>query len=355
MARRRRCSRSCTARTSCAARARTPVCALCAACIRRSSRTASRPRITPDGPRGPRFKFKPGAIFAAQITGKPVVPIAFAAKPAWVLRTWDKFVIPSPFARVCIAIGEPYFPPAEIDDEQMAAAQREMERRMLETYRAGAKRRLTSASRSRDPLLLDAVLVHALFDFDLNRRVRDAEALGEQRLRVSQHDCVIGRGGHRRVHRQQRFLRTDQPGVHVMHVANRRDALLERAAQLARRPASPASLPSGCAPSGARAPRRCARSAAHTSSDSSGSIGSQPVHRMTSAASDGRHRAEQVAEHVQRRRGDVHVVRVAPPQHRKHDQIHDQAEAADPQDRRRIDRPPGRAGAARLRSRSTRR
>lgn len=96
------------------------------------------PAVTPDGPRGPRFKFKPGAIFAAQISGKPVVPVAFAARPAFVLKTWDKFVIPVPFGRVCIALGEPYFPPADLNDEQMQQAQREMERRMLETYREAA-------------------------------------------------------------------------------------------------------------------------------------------------------------------------------------------------------------------------
>jgi lysophospholipid acyltransferase (LPLAT)-like uncharacterized protein len=96
------------------------------------------PGITPDGPRGPRFKFKPGAIFAAQIARKAVVPIAFAAKPAWVLKTWDKFVIPPPFARVCIAIGEPYFPAEKLDDEQMQTAQRELERRMRETYKEAA-------------------------------------------------------------------------------------------------------------------------------------------------------------------------------------------------------------------------
>ena len=84
--------------------------------------------------RAVRASFKPGAIFTAQITGKPVVPIAYAAKPAWMLRTWDKFVIPSPFARVRIAIGEPYFPPEKLDEEQMAAAQRELERRLLETF-----------------------------------------------------------------------------------------------------------------------------------------------------------------------------------------------------------------------------
>jgi lysophospholipid acyltransferase (LPLAT)-like uncharacterized protein len=94
--------------------------------------------VTPDGPKGPRFKFKPGAIFAAQSCGKPVIPVAFAAKPAWVLKTWDKFVIPVPFGRICIAMGEPFYPPAEMNGEQMQEAQREMERRMLATYRLAA-------------------------------------------------------------------------------------------------------------------------------------------------------------------------------------------------------------------------
>lgn len=93
------------------------------------------PGVTPDGPRGPRFRFKAGAIFAAQISKKPVVPIAFAAKPAFVLDTWDKFVLPVPFSRVTIAIGEPYFPAHRLNDDEMKIAQEEMERRMLETYR----------------------------------------------------------------------------------------------------------------------------------------------------------------------------------------------------------------------------
>jgi lysophospholipid acyltransferase (LPLAT)-like uncharacterized protein len=96
------------------------------------------PGITPDGPRGPRFKFKPGAIFTAQISGKAVVPIAYAAKPAWVLKTWDKFIVPPPFARVAIAIGEPYFPTKKMDEAQMEEAQRELERRMLQTYQEAA-------------------------------------------------------------------------------------------------------------------------------------------------------------------------------------------------------------------------
>src|SRR5690349_21280046 len=96
------------------------------------------PGVTPDGPRGPRFKFKPGAIFAAQISGRPVIPIAFAARPAKLLRTWDKFVIPSPFSKIHIAIGEPYFPPRRMDDAQMEAAQREVEGKLLELFRYAA-------------------------------------------------------------------------------------------------------------------------------------------------------------------------------------------------------------------------
>jgi lysophospholipid acyltransferase (LPLAT)-like uncharacterized protein len=64
------------------------------------------PVITPDGPSGPRFRFKPGAIMLAQISGRPMVPMAYAASRAW-LVAWDKFVIPWPFARIVVAIGEP--------------------------------------------------------------------------------------------------------------------------------------------------------------------------------------------------------------------------------------------------------
>lgn len=97
------------------------------------------PTITPDGPRGPRFVMKPGAIFTAQISGKAVVPIAYAASPAKLLKTWDKFVFPLPFARLRIAIGEPYFPPKRMSEEEMAAAQKELERRLHQTFKTAER------------------------------------------------------------------------------------------------------------------------------------------------------------------------------------------------------------------------
>ncbi len=66
------------------------------------------PVITPDGPKGPCFKFKPGAILLAQISGRPILPMAFAASRAWQLG-WDRFVLPWPFARIAIAIGAPVY------------------------------------------------------------------------------------------------------------------------------------------------------------------------------------------------------------------------------------------------------
>ena len=93
------------------------------------------PLITPDGPRGPRFEFKSGALMLSQLSGKPVVPIAYAASRAWVLGTWDKFVIPWPFARIAIAVGEPVQVPRVQAAEELEALQTDMARRLHALYR----------------------------------------------------------------------------------------------------------------------------------------------------------------------------------------------------------------------------
>jgi lysophospholipid acyltransferase (LPLAT)-like uncharacterized protein len=64
--------------------------------------------ITPDGPQGPRERFKPGALQAARITGVPVIPVMAGADRAWWVEGWDRFLVPKPFARVQVRVGEPW-------------------------------------------------------------------------------------------------------------------------------------------------------------------------------------------------------------------------------------------------------
>src|SRR3990170_4081606 len=64
--------------------------------------------FTPDGPRGPRRIFKGGGPLAAQRGLAPVVPVHAGATRAWRLKSWDRLLIPKPFARVRIAYGMPF-------------------------------------------------------------------------------------------------------------------------------------------------------------------------------------------------------------------------------------------------------
>ena len=63
--------------------------------------------ITPDGPRGPAYELGPGLVFLAQKTGAPVLPINMEYSSCWRVKTWDRFIIPKPFSKVRVTIGQP--------------------------------------------------------------------------------------------------------------------------------------------------------------------------------------------------------------------------------------------------------
>ena len=85
--------------------------------------------ITPDGPRGPRMRAKPGAIKAAQLSGVPVLPVSGAVGRRRILGTWDSFCLALPFSRGVIQWGEPIEVPRDADDTEL-----ERLRRVLEDY-----------------------------------------------------------------------------------------------------------------------------------------------------------------------------------------------------------------------------
>ncbi len=92
------------------------------------------PVITPDGPYGPRSVFKAGVVKIAQLSGAPLLPISYYADRAWVLKTWDRFVVPRPFCRVVMAVGEPVFVPRRLDEAGTTQIQERMQRALEDLF-----------------------------------------------------------------------------------------------------------------------------------------------------------------------------------------------------------------------------
>jgi len=76
--------------------------------------------FTPDGPRGPRRRVKTGVLLAAKLSGAPIVPVAFSARPSRRLGSWDRTLLPLPFGRGVFAYGEPIEVPRRSDDAGLA-------------------------------------------------------------------------------------------------------------------------------------------------------------------------------------------------------------------------------------------
>jgi len=73
--------------------------------------------VVPDGPRGPAERVQPGVVVLAALTGAPVVPFGFSARPARRLHSWDRFMVPLPFARAAVVFGAAAVVSREADRE----------------------------------------------------------------------------------------------------------------------------------------------------------------------------------------------------------------------------------------------
>ncbi len=65
--------------------------------------------FTPDGPRGPSGIVQSGLVYFAQRSGKPIIPAGISAYPRWFTNSWDRYMIPKPFAKARWIYGEPIF------------------------------------------------------------------------------------------------------------------------------------------------------------------------------------------------------------------------------------------------------
>jgi lysophospholipid acyltransferase (LPLAT)-like uncharacterized protein len=87
--------------------------------------------VTPDGPRGPLYQVSQGVVFLAQKSGAPVVPIHMEYSKCWRLKSWDRFVVPWPFAKLRAIFGAPITVPPIESAEQFQAEQLRLQNAMM--------------------------------------------------------------------------------------------------------------------------------------------------------------------------------------------------------------------------------
>jgi lysophospholipid acyltransferase (LPLAT)-like uncharacterized protein len=88
-----------------------------------------------DGPQGPPRIAKMGALIVARDAQVPLIAILWGADRCWVLNSWDRFLVPKPFARVAILHTEPIWIPPQTKDDQLESYRQLLESRMNEGTR----------------------------------------------------------------------------------------------------------------------------------------------------------------------------------------------------------------------------
>ena len=82
--------------------------------------------FTADGPRGPIYETKMGPIKLAQLTGAPIDVFHLQPERAWVMNSWDRFLVPRPFTRVIVSWAKGVTVPADIAPDQLETKRQEL-------------------------------------------------------------------------------------------------------------------------------------------------------------------------------------------------------------------------------------
>jgi len=90
--------------------------------------------IVGDGSQGPPRVMQAGAILLASKSGAPILPMAVAADRYWAFRSWDRTLLPKPFARLDLWYGDPMIVPEKAGAEAVEQCRLEMERRLNALY-----------------------------------------------------------------------------------------------------------------------------------------------------------------------------------------------------------------------------
>ena len=104
----------------------------------RLMRAGSPAGFTIDGPKGPRYVAKIGAVLLAKKTGQPILPFTITMRRIWeAKRSWDGFQVPFPFTRARIDIAPPIYVSADTDDDALEAKRDELQASLDRVNRIG--------------------------------------------------------------------------------------------------------------------------------------------------------------------------------------------------------------------------
>lgn len=99
--------------------------------LRRQLGAGTTVAVLVDGPRGPARVAKTGIVSLARLSNAAIQPVAFSARPAFRLGSWDQSLLPLPFARVVCAFGKPIEPESDADEAREQRAARQLDERLV--------------------------------------------------------------------------------------------------------------------------------------------------------------------------------------------------------------------------------
>jgi hypothetical protein len=102
--------------------------------------------FTADGPRGPIYQTKMGPIKLAQITGARIGAFHLQPERAWVMKSWDRFLIPKPFTRIAVSWARWTYVPTELPGEAFEPKREELNA-AIERARLNALRHFEKVSK----------------------------------------------------------------------------------------------------------------------------------------------------------------------------------------------------------------
>jgi lysophospholipid acyltransferase (LPLAT)-like uncharacterized protein len=96
----------------------------------RAVRAGSDLAITPDGPVGPRYEVKDGVISLAALSGQPIFWVSWSTDRTWIFKSWDRFMLPKPFARLRFHATGPLHLDKSLNSDELEAARLDLQLQM---------------------------------------------------------------------------------------------------------------------------------------------------------------------------------------------------------------------------------